>query len=141
MVSYPGFGDQPLTSNLLNSKKVARLLKTFTYKDMEPLLNEQLKEPNYSQMVARLSVMKREQMKHGGFSKAVTVIEDYIENRIVLNRSDNFDDVIGFPLGQMMFICSTTAVFSVCLLIFALYLLYRLICILRYVFENKSKTT
>ncbi|XP_075241631.1 uncharacterized protein LOC142336606 [Convolutriloba macropyga] len=112
MVTYPGFGDQPLTSNLLNSKKVAKLLKTFTYKDMEPLLNEQLKEPNYSQMIARLSVMKREQIKQGGFSKAVTVIEDYIENRTVLNRSDNFDNVIGFPLGQMMFICSTTAVFS-----------------------------
>ena len=106
---------------------------------MEPLLNEQLKEPNYSQMIARLSVMKREQIKQGGFSKAVTVIEDYIENRTVLNRSDNFDNVIGFPLGQMMFICSTTAVFSVCLLIFTLYLLYRLICFLRYVFENKSK--
>ena len=127
MITFPGFGDQPLLSNLMVSNGVAKLMKVFTYNDMEPLLDEILIESNYSQMVKRLEVIKREQVKHGGFARGVKVIEDVIEGKIALNRSIAPGDVMGYPFGEMLIIWSMLLVSVVLTLFGIIYGIYKLI--------------
>ena len=136
MITYPGFADQPLSSNFMVSKKVAKLMKKFTYNDLKPLLDELLAEPTYSQMVQRLEAMKREQVNHGGFARGVKVIEDVIEGKLVLNKSVDSADVIGYPLGQMAFICSMVAIILLSVVLGSMYCLYKLI---RWIFAKAPK--
>ena len=142
VLTYPGFGDQPLLSNQLVSKKLGKLLKTFSYEAMEPLLDELLSEPNHSQMVERLEAIKREQINYGGFVRGVQVIEDVIEGRLVVNRSVDSSDVMGYPIGQAVLISSLVAMALILLILGILYYLFGLISSIIYAKKKKllSKT-
>ena len=111
MITYPGFADQPIISNTLIAEKVAKLLKQFTYLELEPLLDEMLAEPNYSEMVARLQIIKNGHVRIGGFKRAVEVIEQMAEGKIVVNRTMASEDVFGIALYDVIAVCVSLLAF------------------------------
>ena len=107
MLTYPGFADQPLTSNLLINLGVAKLLTKFDYLNMAASLEGLLAEPNYSQMVGRLEQINGQQMQLGGWGTAgVQLLERVIGGQVTLNTSVAAEDVFGWPLYDVIAICS-----------------------------------
>ena len=123
MITRPGFGDQPMISNLLVSLDVARLLNNFDHHELESPFQEMLSEPNYSRMVEKLQRIRDEQMKAGGFDKGVEIIEKVIEGKIKINRSVSAEDVFGNPLHEIAIVCIV-----VVLMVFVLPFLLILTC-------------
>ena len=110
MITFPGFADQPVISNVLIAEKVAKLLMKFTYQELEPILDEMLSEPSYSEMVARLQLIRDAQYKLGGNKKAVEVIEQMAEGKIVVNRTMASEDVHGVALYDVIAVCASIIV-------------------------------
>ena len=109
MITHPGFRDQLIISNILLQEKVAKLLKTFTYANLETVLDKMLAEPIYSEMVARLQLIKNEQYKLGGYKKAVRVIEKMAEGTISINRTMSPEDMFGIALYEVIAVCTSMA--------------------------------
>ena len=109
---------------------------------MEPVLDELLSEPNYSQMVGRIEDINRAQINYGGFVTGVQVIEDVIEGRLIVNRSVDSSDVMGYPIGQAVFISSLVAMALILLILGILYCLFGIISSIIYAKKKKliSKT-
>ena len=109
MITYPGFRDQPIISNILLREKVGKLLKTFTYANLETVLDEMLVETIYSEMLARLQMIKNEQYKLGGYQTAVRVIEQVAEGKIIINRTMSPEDMFGIALYEVIAVCTSMA--------------------------------
>ncbi|XP_063715678.1 uncharacterized protein LOC134843366 [Symsagittifera roscoffensis] len=102
MITFPGFADQPLTSNILINLRVAKLLKKFEFNQMKVRIEEMLAEPNYSEMLERLKKVKDEQVKMGGYKTGVEVVEKIIEGQIEVNHSIVSEDVAGSLKDRML---------------------------------------
>ncbi|XP_075242130.1 uncharacterized protein LOC142337005 isoform X1 [Convolutriloba macropyga] len=126
MITYPGFADQPILSNTLIAEKVAKLLKQFTYLELEPILDGMLAEPNYSEMVTRLEEIKNYQVRLGGNKRAVEVIEQMAEGMILVNRTMASEDVFGIALYDVIAVCASLIAFIVFALIGLIIFCFRL---------------
>ena len=127
MITFPGFADQPLTSNILINLRVAKLLKKFDYQQMELRIEEMLAEPNYSEMLGRLQKVQEDQVKLGGYKAGVEIVEKVIEGQIKVNKSIAAEDVIGSLYTQFA-ISVLVFTFAIFMLILVLVCCCRVLC-------------